>query len=168
MGFSTTAYYRKYFEKWFGLSPEAHRARYMPLVKSDLRPAVLGPLPPGEAAALIKRGYANYHLKKGEEAVISSINLDIDVDAESAPLGHFEKDLTVIVTADDYRTLGLRMFALLESLAPRQVILLQREEDRPELLSTVFRLLKTGGFTVKKQLSDGGVQGVSAAYDSIL
>lgn len=168
VGFSTTAYYRKYFEKWFGLSPEAHRARYMPLVKSDLRPAVLEPLPPGEAAALIKRGYANYHLKKGEEAVISSINLDIDVDAESAPLGHFEKDLTVIVTADDYRALGLRMFALLESLAPRQVILLQREEDRPELLSTVFRLLKTGGFTIKKQLSDGGVQGVSAAYDSIL
>lgn len=169
VGFSTTAYYRKYFEKWFGLSPEMHRARYMPLVKSDLRPAILEPLSPDEAAALIKRGYANYHLKKGEEAVISSINLDIDVDAGSAPLGHFEKDLTVIVTADDYRALGLRMFALLEDLAPRQVILLQRENDRPELLSTVLRLLKVGGFKAKKRPSDGGgARDVSAAYDSIL
>lgn len=169
VGFSTTAYYRKYFEKWFGRTPEDHRTHYMPLVKSDLRSAVLEPLPPNEAAVLIRRGYANYHLKKGEEAVISSINLDIDVDAESAPLGYFEKNLTVIVTADDYRALGLRMFVLLESLAPRQVILLQREEDRPELLSTVLRLLKTAGCAAKKQTAGTGwTRGVSAAYDSIL
>lgn len=168
VGFSTTAYYRKYFEKWFGRSPESHRAFYMPLVKSDLRPAVMEPLSPKDAAALIKSGYENYHLKKGTESVISSINLDVDVDTEATPLGLFERPLTVIVTTDDYKTLGPRMFALLESLRPRQVILLQREKDKPELLSTVFKHLKNGSCPVKKWAAPGCTQDLSATYDSII
>lgn len=168
VGFSTTAYYKKYFRKWFSLTPEEHRARYLPLVKSDLRPAVMEPLPMNRAAALIRQVYANYNLKRGDSEVISSINLEVEVDAGSAVLGRFEKRLTVIVTLDDYKALGLRMFSLLESLAPQRVLLLRREEDSPEELGVVLRLLRREGRTAKKQTETDRFYGMSAAYDSII
>lgn len=168
VGFSTTAYYKKYFEKWFGLPPEEHRARYLPMVKSDLRPAVMEPLPMNRAAALIRRVYANYNLKRGEGTVISSINLEVEVDAAAAALGRFEKRLAVIVSLDDYRALGLRMFALLKSLAPHRVLLLQREEDSPKELCTVLKLLHAEGCTAKKLAEADCIRSTSAAYDSIL
>ncbi|EOS64189.1 AraC family transcriptional regulator [Oscillibacter sp. 1-3] len=167
VGFSTTAYYKKYFKKWFSLTPEEHRARYLPLVKSDLRPAVMEPLPMNKAAALIRQVYANYNLRRGNGDIVSSINLEVEVDTAAA-LGRFEKTLTVIVTLDDYKALGLRMFALLESLAPHRVLLLQREEDSPEDLGAVLKLLRREGRTAKQQTETDCVRGVSAAYDSIL
>lgn len=168
VGFSTTAYYKKYFEKWFSHTPEEHRARYLPQVKSDLRPAVMEPLPMNRAVALIRQVYANYNLKRGDGDVISSINLEVGVDAGSAVLGRFEKKLTVIVTLDDYKALGLRMFSLLKSLAPQRVLLLRREEDSPEELGVVLRLLRREGRAAKKQTETDCFRGVSAAYDSII
>ena len=168
VGFSTTAYYKKYFEKWSGLPPEEHRARYLPLVKSELRPALMEPLPVNRAAALIRQVYANYNLKYGDGDVISSINLAVEVDAAAAALGHFEKKLTVVVTLDDYKALRLRMFALLESLAPHRVLLLQREEDNPEELDVVLGLLRREDHMATQQSETDCVRSRSAAYDSIL
>ena len=38
VGFSTTDFYRKFFEKWYGHSPEEHRELNKPLVMSNLNP----------------------------------------------------------------------------------------------------------------------------------
>lgn len=168
VGFSTTAYYKKYFEKWFKRTPEDHRAHYMPLVKGDLRPAVMESLPGSRAVSLIRRVYANYSMKKHDDTVISSINLEVDVNADAPPLRRFEQKLTVVVTAGDYQALGMRLLSLLESLMPWRVLLLRREEDDPKLLRAVDRLLRAAGLPVRNQ-EDGGIpKAVSAAYDSIL
>jgi AraC-like DNA-binding protein len=36
VGFSTTAYYEKYFLRWFGRTPEEHKEKYLPLIKTAL------------------------------------------------------------------------------------------------------------------------------------
>lgn len=168
VGFSTTAYYKKYFEKWFGLPPEEHRARYLPRVKSDLRPAVMEPLPLDRAAALIRLAYTNYNLQYRDGDMISSISLEVEVNVAAAALGRFEKTLTVIVTPDDYRALGPQLPTLLKSLSPCRVLLLQQPEDRPEELAAILRLLRGEGRTVKKLTETDCVRSISAACDSIL
>lgn len=168
VGFSTTAYYKKYFEKWFKRTPEEHRAYYTPLVKGDLRPAVMKPLPGNKTVALIRRVYANYSTKKCEDAVISSLNLELNVNAQAPALGQFSRKLTVAVTAEDYQVLGPGMFALLQRLGPWKVVLLNREGDSPEMLRTLLRLLRTNGFSVSNERDSGGLPATSAAYDSIV
>lgn len=168
VGFSTTAYYKKYFQKWFKRTPEEHRAYYMPLVKGDLRPAVMKPLPGNQAVSLIRRVYANYNMKKCDDAVISSINLEVNVDADAPAQGYFEQKLTVIVTVEDYQALGMRMFSLLESLEPWQVVLLYQDGDDPELLSAVTQLLQMTGLSIQSRAKSGTLPAVSAGYDTIL
>ena len=45
VGFSTTAYYEKFFCKWYGHSPQVHRDSYQPLVMSIVNPEQLDDCP---------------------------------------------------------------------------------------------------------------------------
>ena len=54
VGFSTTDYYKKFFEKWYGHSPEEHRKLNQPLVMSSLNPAQLEDSPDSTATTAIK------------------------------------------------------------------------------------------------------------------
>ncbi|MBO4235925.1 MAG: helix-turn-helix transcriptional regulator [Firmicutes bacterium] len=54
VGFSTTDYYKKFFEKWYGHSPEEHRTLNQPLIMSNLNPARLEDAPDSTAATAIK------------------------------------------------------------------------------------------------------------------
>lgn len=167
VGFSTTAYYKKYFEKWFHRTPEEHRAYYQPLIKSDLHPAVMEPLPNNRAVALIKRVYANYNLKKGEGLVISTLDLDVEVNAEAAPMGRFDKSLRVVVTADDFRAIGTPLLDPLEALAPAQVVILRQEQDTDADVERLAGLLGMAGLPTVERQGGARMKRVSAACDSI-
>lgn len=60
VGFSTTAYYRKYFTKWFGHDPQKHRDLYNGAIKSDLNPAVFRDLPQVRTVSILREAYASY------------------------------------------------------------------------------------------------------------
>lgn len=168
VGFSTTAYYKKYFEKWFRMTPEAHRALYRPQIKSDLRPAVVQPLSRTRSEALIKRAYANYHLKKGDRSVLSSVQLEVNVPAAAPSMGQFCKKLAVSLTLADYQTLGMALLPPLLELAPAQVQLLEREQDDRRELEKLARLLRQMSLPVVRCPAGEGAPTVSAARDSIL
>jgi len=165
VGFSSTAYYEKYFQKWFGRTPQEHREHYLPLVKSDLRPAVLRPLPPGRVNALVKRAYG--HAEQDRDVVLTSLSLELEVDPAGPPVGIFDKRTAVAVTCSDYRALGLSLFEPLALLAPETVVLLQRDWDRQEDLDDLAQLLRKGGFSLETRPLEPQAEPACAAYDSI-
>lgn len=166
VGFSTTAYYRKYFDKWFGTTPEEHRKQYLPQIKSELNPAIYEPLPISRTVDLVKSAHSNYNLRKDSGSVIENLHLDVSVDPRAKALRPFGLELAVRVTTEDYRVLGTRLLPLLEELALQKVVLLRQESDDPEELRGLSRLLRRQPFTVEKR-TEAMQEPLCAANDSI-
>lgn len=151
VGFSTTSYYRKYFEKWFGATPEEHRRRYLPKIKSSLHPAVYDDLPASRVIETVKGAHMNYSLKKDSDSVIESLHLDAAVTADADMLRPFGVGLSVSVTVEDLQVLGERLTLYLQELRPEKVVLLRREQDDPEELRGLARLLRRHSFAVERR-----------------
>lgn len=166
VGFSTTAYYRKYFEKWFKDTPENHRNRFRPQIKSDLNPADYHDLPLSRVAGLIKRAHANYNLKKDSTPVIEALHLDVAVDPAAKALHPFDIALRIGVTTEDLAILGSRLLPLLDELAPHSVVILRRPEDTAEQLYTLSSLLENHSFVVEQQ-PRSDTEPIHAANDTI-
>lgn len=166
VGFSTTAYYRKYFEKWFGATPEAHRRQYQPGIKSDLHPAVYQELEASRTIELVKKAHSNYNLKKDSGPVIENLHLDVTVSTGAKALHCVAPQVTVTVTAEDHRVLGVELLSALEALAPQRVVVLHRPEDDPEEVRALLRLLRGKGLAVEKRMG-AGEERIAAANDSI-
>lgn len=152
VGFSTTAYYKKYFEKWFGHDPQTHREIYRDAIKSDLNPAVYTELAPGRAIAAIRAAYANYDPRQMAENIVSSMNLEMEVDADAKPLFHFGRNLQVVVTPADFLALGTGIFETLNGLAATKVIL-QGGKDKEE--DKRIQALLSLGFSVENRETPG-------------
>lgn len=167
VGFSTLAYYEKYFEKWFHTTPQAYRDAYLPAVKSELRPAVLTPLPQDQMIAVIRSVHANYNLKQGESALLSVCSVEATVNVNAPPLFRLDKRLTVRVTLDDYKALGFTLLTALAALTPAKVVLDRRERDSAEELRSLTRLLRGGGFAVEKGAGDLRCRPAVAACDTV-
>lgn len=167
VGFSTTAYYEKYFEKWFHCSPQVHRETSLPLIKSELRPVVAVPLSQERAIAVIKNAHTAYNLKQGAGAVIASRNLDAEINVDRPPLFQLDKQLIVKITLEDYRALGFQLLGALADLAPARVALLTQPQDPEEELRALVRLLRSGGMATERRDAEPREPRNSAAYDSI-
>lgn len=154
VGFSTTAYYKKYFEKWFGHDPQTHRELFQTKVKSDLNPAVYTELPPGRAIAAIRAAYANYDPHQVAENIVSTVNLELEVDGDAKPITHFSKGLQVIITPADFHALGTGLFEGLSGLAPTKVILQEGKEK--ETADKRIQTLLSVGFSVESRDTAGG------------
>ena len=169
VGFSTTAYYRKYFSKWFGHDPETHRKLYLHSVKSDLKPAVFRELPSGSIMATLREAYESYDSRQSDSQLVNRLSLEMDADADAKPLFHISKGLQVILTSDDFTALGAKLYESLIGLAPANVIL--RESGDTDMVEKHIQLLLSMGFTVEIEENDEShnyrASGVYA-YDSIL
>lgn len=165
VGFSSTAYYEKYFQKWFRRTPQEHRAYYLPLVKSDLRPAVLHPLPPGRVNAMVKRAYG--HTEQDRDVILTGVSLEVEVDLDAPVLGTLDTQTAIAVTCGDFRALGPGLFHALDLLAAGKAVLLQHPGDRPEDAAALFQLLVQGGFSPELRIQPPATEPACAAYDSI-
>lgn len=168
-GFSTTAYYKKYFTKWFGHSPQEHRTIYLPQVKSDLNPAVINELPPNRAVSVVKKAHSNYHSQKSAGSVMSCLNLDVDVNVNAKALRRFDRNLEVVITQADYQALGPYLFEALTVLAPARVILSRQDASTAELRK-LRTLVTDSGFSARllpETEEPQRPEGCSYAFDSI-
>ena len=171
VGFSTTAYYTKYFKKWFKCTPEEYRAHYLPHVKGDLHPTVLELPPKDYIEKILMAANACSNMEACNKITAPGIKLDVTINANAATNCRFDKKLNVIVTAADYQKLGMRMLSLLEALKPWRVILACNEDRNNEDQETpgkICQLLEMAGFTVEKQPMHDESEIVSAAFDSII
>lgn len=125
VGFSTTAYYEKYFTKWFKRSPEEHRAYFKPMVKSDLRPEVLSYVPTNKAINMIKSTLSSLNSQRNSSTVVNSLKLEINVDKASNSLKELVHNLDIQVHPDDFRISGFGILDALHHLHPTRVTLLQ-------------------------------------------
>ena len=167
VGFSTTAYYKKYFAKWFGHEPQEHRDLYLPQVKSDLRPAVFRELPAGRAISVVREAYESQNAPQDPGSVVTSLNLEVDVEPDAKALSVFGRELRVVVTAADYRALGMGLFDLLEKLTPARVILEEDGQD-PEGTEKLAALLKEAGFAAERRRESLRRSGGRFAWDSVI
>ena len=149
VGFSTTAYYKKYFTKWFGHDPQKHRELYSSSIKSDLNPAVFEEIPQTKTVSILREAYAGYDPHQAAENIVSSLNLEMEVDGDAKPLFHFSRSLQVIVTPEDFHALGTSLFEGLSAIAPSKVIFQEGKEK--ETQTKRIQTLLSVGFSVEKR-----------------
>lgn len=129
VGFSTTQYYEKYFEKWFGHSPLEHRRIFLPLVKSDSHLEKMHLIPLSDSIVLIKSRLSSFTSQEISTSQIDSIKLDINVNCKAQTLYHIEHCLNVEITYDDYLVMGPGLFSDLNELNAKRVSILVSKDD---------------------------------------
>lgn len=148
VGFSTTAYYEKYFYRWFKCTPAEHRERYQPLVKSSTCRERLESISSAKLVSLINDMMATLNAQRNNTSVVSSTRLEIAADVHAAPQASVGQRLEVLVRCGDLDALGCRLTGLVASLRPDRVTLLAAPEDPPEQLSRLRAVLTQAGFQV--------------------
>lgn len=165
VGFSTTAYYKKYFEKWFGYEPQEHRNRYLSQVKSDLNPAQSRELPSGRAVAVVREAYSTQSAQQGDGSVVNSVTLDVTVEPEAKTMGAFGRAFSVVVTGRDYLAMGPQLFFSLWYLGVEKVIVEGQEEDGAARQLTA--MLEQVGFHVEQRRENSREDRPRFAFDSV-
>lgn len=151
VGFSTTAYYEKYFLKWFGRTPQEHRELFMPLVKSELHQETLSLIPPNKAITLIRNSLSAFTSRKNSTSLVNSLKLEIEVDITMPPISQVFHRLNVLITPNDFQYLGFNIFHHLSLLRPKTVTIMFSSADDPESVSKLHSLLETAGFQVEQK-----------------
>lgn len=167
VGFSTTAYYEKHFRKWFKRTPAEHRAHFMPLVKSDIHPESIAPIPANKAIKLIKSTLSSLNSQKNNAAVVNSLNLELNVDINSKPITAIDHHLDVQITYEDFCELGCGILNSLEILRPSKVTILCSEEAPLDQAEDFADTLKKYGFHAEVKRSAGILHAYSYGNDSI-
>lgn len=148
VGFSTTAYYEKYFYRWFKCTPAEHRALYQPLVKSDTCRERLERISSAKLVSLINGMMTTLKAQRNNTSVVSSVRLEVSVDVHSVSLAVVGQQLEVLVRCGDMDVLGCRLTGLIANLRPDRVTVLTGPEDTPEQISRLGAVLTQAGFDV--------------------
>lgn len=135
VGFSTTAYYEKYFTRWFQMSPAEYREKYKPYVKSDTRSELFTLLPSGKSVSLLKSKLSKYTSQENSDTLVSTLKLDINVDCYGKTIFEAMHSLTVLVTLSDMKAMGASLFASLEELQPEALRIISSPGDDEKALS---------------------------------
>lgn len=168
VGFSTTSYYEKYFRKWFGLSPQEHREKFLPMVKSEFHREILTLISPNKAITLIQSLLSSLNSQKNSTSLVNTLKLEIDVDIHAAPLAHISHSLIVEVSCSDFAVMGFHIFSRLADLYPETVLLVYDDSDSPAQVETFQKLLRAAGFQVECKAQNYRLLPVlSAGNDSI-
>lgn len=167
VGFSTTAYYEKYFQKWFGHSPREHREKFMPMVKSEFHQETLTPVPANKAIKLIRQLLSSLNSQKNSTSLVSSLKLEIDADIHGKPISYVDHKLNVSVTCEDFKAMGYSIFAYVSQLRPEIVTVLDDDKHSAEAcqLRSIF---ESAGFrTSMKSINESAPAAVTSGNDSI-
>lgn len=167
VGFSTTSYYDKFFEKWFGHTPLEYRQLYTSHILSSVRPARYILLSDNQAISLIKRCLSAVSDQEKSSSVINRLQLTVDVNPQMPPVMNIHPFLEVVITQEDYHTMGERLFNMLYDLRASKVILACRQGDSETTAALIANRLSFIGYEVFTVYDNGLYCGSSAGYDSI-
>lgn len=175
VGFSTTAYYEKFFREWFGHSPQEHRALFQAHILSESNPARFQQLTESLSVGLIARtlaAMADHEISP----TIQHIQLNISVDNDAPSILHLEHTFTAVLTLEDYTLLGARLFGLLMDLNIERIKIYCPQDalnssDPSFEFAEMYHRLRALGYEVS--ISDDSVpestrSRTSAVYDSIV
>ncbi|MCI8608040.1 MAG: helix-turn-helix domain-containing protein [Firmicutes bacterium] len=167
VGFSTTAYYNKFFSKWFGHTPYEYRQLYMPRILSSVRPTRFEELSDKQSITLIKHCLSAISDQEKSASSINQLHLTIDVDPTIPPVMDIRHALEVAITQEDYHTMGERLISLLYELNVSKVVLTSPPGDSETVMALIQNRLNFLGYEVTITYDNGLCCGPSAGYDSI-
>ena len=166
-GFSTTAYYEKYFRRWFGMDPQTYREKNLPRTLSDTNPGRMRELERGETERLIHQTLSRSNAENRSGSLVNQLRFEIAFSASSEASDTFAAEVHVSVRLQDFRALGYRIFSLIRDLHPAKVLLLVGREDDPAELDRFSDALMREGCAVEQVLPRGQESFCSYAFDSI-
>ena len=167
VGFSTTSYYEKFFTKWFGHTPAEYRRLYSPHILSAARPPRLELLSDSRDVNLIRRCMSAVSDQEKSASVISRRHLTVNVEQAAPVIANIQHLLEVVITQEDYHTMGERLFNQLHELNASRVLIASRQGDSEATTALIANRLSFMGYEVSTVYANGLSSGTSAGYDSI-
>lgn len=153
VGFSTTAYYEKYFQRWFGMSPEEHREKYISMVKSASRKEKWDDEPVANAIFLVRRLLSGLEARTKNDRKISGLKLDEIIDVRARPVKKVRPEIYLTITLQDYETMKHRLFHKLDMVVPKILYLEQTPDDDPDSLLELKDMLHRYGYVFRERTS---------------
>lgn len=175
VGFSTTAYYEKFFREWFGHSPQEHRVLFQTHILNESNPPRLQQLTETLSVGLIARtlaAMADHEISP----TIQHIQLNVSIADDVPSILHLEHSFTAMLTLEDYTFLGSRLFGLLMDLNIEKIILYCPQEAQDNSASSfefaeMHHRLRALGYEVtvsEDSAPECSGYRTSAVYDSIV
>ncbi|MBQ7703120.1 MAG: helix-turn-helix transcriptional regulator [Firmicutes bacterium] len=147
-GFSTTAYYRKYFSQWFGHTPEEHRLLCRPEIYGPDHQGTMKEVPLSKAVALTEGELSMITSQDISNSRIFRSRLDLDISGQEEKAAALKPVFSVNVSREDYDIIGDSVPAILTELfgdSEVKVTIPEAPEEGPDGLADI---LKASGFTV--------------------
>ncbi|MEG1957934.1 MAG: AraC family transcriptional regulator [Lachnospiraceae bacterium] len=129
VGFSTTAYYEKYFTKWFGCSPEEYRGKNVNCIKSPINPEKVRISPNNEAIKLIANLLSSANSNEQSSRYVNNTVVNIEVDTKIEVIKKMDFSIELVVTLQDYEILGNGIFDYTGKINCKNIILLKYSND---------------------------------------
>ncbi|HIV79572.1 MAG TPA: AraC family transcriptional regulator [Candidatus Avanaerovorax faecigallinarum] len=145
-GFSTTAYYEKYFRKWFHTSPSEHREKLKKhILSSENMPEVK--IPPESVIIPRLQRYLSVLEGQNPNTLISGYHqISLSVDPSVEPVMDINHRLHLIVTPEDVDVMGHRLWNALEALRPEAVTVSGAKNEPQDELTRIAGEINRGGF----------------------
>lgn len=155
VGFSTTAYYEKYFEKWFGRSPQTHRDTFKSHILSDMNREQVESLADSDTITLLQQRLSMVRGQDQNPLAVNFNQIAVRIEPGKKPLTHLHHRLEVSVTSDDLKVMGGRIWTALDALAPQKVIVIGLPDEDMEPLEDIASQLRSHGLSAAVAVRNG-------------
>lgn len=166
-GFSTTDYYEKFFEKWFGLRPSEYRKINRDSVLGRNNPLQGYELSTEEARALIGKPGNTLYAEIKSAAISGSEGVSVMTDVFGSALAYVNPKLEILISLSDFRKLGYSMFSHIDGLKPEKVTIIVEPSDARGEVNDLYELFLDAGYNVQMRPSIIDANRKSYGYDSI-
>lgn len=166
-GFSAVSYYRKYFVKWFGHTPQAHRELHASDILGPDAPAQYVTLSENETVSLLRLRLSAWKDRENSTAAIRRLQYRAMIAADTVPVRTLVPAVDIRITSEDHRLLGEKLFSLLDELQATSVTLLISADDSEAELFQLRRQLSLCGFEVSELRENDLPPAPSSGYDTI-
>ena len=169
VGFSTTAYYEKFFERWYHRTPAQHRKEFAGQILSAERPVVLKSVSVNTALSMVQQELSASH-QKTYGPPVKQLKLFTKMNALERPLAKLTQKLEIEVSTEDYKRLGVSLFGELSKFECDLINLKYSEDEAgSEDLEKLHKLLLDNGYEVnlRKAYRNETNGGKSFGLDSI-
>lgn len=150
VGFSTTAYYIKYFNKWYGDSPEKYRETHKILILSNTNFGKFKDIPIHESIASLKANLSFLNSQDKNLELVEKNFYSLVVDQEHLSNFDFRDCLNYVIfleiTPNDISSLGPNIFNLLDKIHSSHIVLCLDSEDRSSYYVNFQQQLKSLGY----------------------
>lgn len=151
VGFSTTAYYEKYFKKWFGRTPREHREMYKPFVLSASYPRRTSWIPTSQIVTIVRLKLSTETSQENSLSPVQTQIFHIFVSFDEPAGRILSPSWDLDVMPEDHRILGEELFHILSGLPCSSITLKAACHEDAQKLPSLHNFLSQRG--IQAQIS---------------